>query len=166
MMNINFSGRDLKLIICNSLFCATEDLRCQCELYYYHYYTMTPNYPHSYAPDAQTIWTCHNSPPQPYYEYPKDYTKPHYIPNSSFLIIYAWIRATRCSPLNAVHYYLCKPESISIRKELDDGWPHHLHQLNLTWHIDSHSPWDSFRQVRLLNFAPGGQGEAKNGLAI
>ena len=37
-MNINFSGRDLKLIICNSLFCATEDLCHQCELYYYYYY--------------------------------------------------------------------------------------------------------------------------------
>ena len=37
-MNINFSGRDLKLIICNSLFCATEDLCRQCELYYYYYY--------------------------------------------------------------------------------------------------------------------------------
>ena len=36
-MNINFSGRDLKLIICNSLFCATEDLCHQCELYYYYY---------------------------------------------------------------------------------------------------------------------------------
>ena len=37
-MNINFSGRDLKLIICNGLFCATEDLCHQCELYYYYYY--------------------------------------------------------------------------------------------------------------------------------
>ena len=37
-MNINFSGRDLKLSICNSLFCATEDLCHQCELYYYYYY--------------------------------------------------------------------------------------------------------------------------------
>ena len=33
-MNINFSGRDSKLIICNSLFCATEDLCRQWELYY------------------------------------------------------------------------------------------------------------------------------------
>ena len=40
-MNINFSGRDLKLIICNSLFCATEDLCHQCELYYYYYYYYT-----------------------------------------------------------------------------------------------------------------------------
>ena len=39
--NINFSGRDLKLIICNSLFCATEDLCRQCELYYYYYYYYT-----------------------------------------------------------------------------------------------------------------------------
>ena len=38
-MNINFSGRDLKLTICNSPYCATED-RChmQCDLYYYYYY--------------------------------------------------------------------------------------------------------------------------------
>ena len=36
-MNINFSGRDLKLIICNSPCYATEDLCHQCELYYYYY---------------------------------------------------------------------------------------------------------------------------------
>ena len=33
-MNINFSGRDLKLIICNSPCYATEDRCHQCELYY------------------------------------------------------------------------------------------------------------------------------------
>ena len=39
LMNINFSGRDLKLIICNSPCYATEDRCHQCELYYYYYYT-------------------------------------------------------------------------------------------------------------------------------
>ena len=37
-MNINFSGRDLELIICNSPCYATEDRCHQCELYYYYYY--------------------------------------------------------------------------------------------------------------------------------
>ena len=36
--NINFSGRDLKLTICNSPCYATEDLCHQCDLYYYNYY--------------------------------------------------------------------------------------------------------------------------------
>ena len=40
-MNINFSGRDLKLIICNSLFYVTEDLCLQCELYNYYYLHIT-----------------------------------------------------------------------------------------------------------------------------
>ena len=34
----NFSGRDLKLTICNSPCYATEDLCHQCDLYYYYYY--------------------------------------------------------------------------------------------------------------------------------
>ena len=77
-----------------------------------HFYKLTPNRPHSYTPDAQTISICtphhlfnlhasppphpaclttssictphhllnlHASPPQPHSEYPKDYTRPHYI---------------------------------------------------------------------------------------
>ena len=47
-MNINFSGRDLKLIICNSPCYATEDRCHQCELYYYYYYTTTNRIPNNF----------------------------------------------------------------------------------------------------------------------
>ena len=39
---------------------------------------MTPNHPHSYDQDVQTISICHALPHQPHTEYPEVCTNPHY----------------------------------------------------------------------------------------
>ena len=49
-----------------------------------------------------------------------------------------------CKIILYIYIYKRRIGCVSI----PDGRPHRLHQLNLNWHIDSHYPWEGYRQVR------------------